>query len=209
VAEPPQRRHHPRRAAVRDGFSLHADTAVHGHDRQGLERLCRSGARGAVAESRLRRLDDGRYAYSPKKGTTFTVTASALVRRLLALLPPERLHLTSFHGGYAPNARLRPLITQPLASSQPAPRPSATPATMVSAPAKPTRPRLDWALLHQRTFGTDVLRCPCGGRRNCGDGRRRLPFGYATHCSCRHLNTSTWLAKRRGRGSASSKTRSP
>ncbi len=66
MAEPPQRRHHPRRAAVRDGFSLHADTAVHGHDRQGLERLCRSGARGAVAESRLRRLEGGRYEYSPK-----------------------------------------------------------------------------------------------------------------------------------------------
>jgi hypothetical protein len=32
------------------GFSLHADTAVHGHDRQGLERLCRSGVRGAVAD---------------------------------------------------------------------------------------------------------------------------------------------------------------
>ena len=77
------------------GFSLHADTAVHGHDRQGLERLCRYGARGAVAESRLRRLDDGRYEYTPKKGTAFTVTAAALVRRLVALLPPQRLHLTS------------------------------------------------------------------------------------------------------------------
>ena len=30
---------------------------------------------------------------------------------------------------------------------------------------KPPRPRLDWATLHTRTFGTDVLRCPCGGRR--------------------------------------------
>jgi hypothetical protein len=77
-----------------EGFSLHADTAVHGHDRQGLERLCRYGARGPVAESRLRRLDDGRYEYSPKKGTAFTLTAAALVRRLVALLPPARLHLT-------------------------------------------------------------------------------------------------------------------
>ncbi|MCU0698368.1 MAG: transposase [Myxococcaceae bacterium] len=33
------------------GFSLHADTSVHGHDRQGLERLCRYGSRGPVAES--------------------------------------------------------------------------------------------------------------------------------------------------------------
>ena len=54
------------------------------------------GRGGGVAESRLRRLDDGRYEYSPKKGTTFTVTAARLVRRLVALLPPERLHLTSF-----------------------------------------------------------------------------------------------------------------
>jgi hypothetical protein len=165
LAEPPQRRHHPRRVEVRMGFSLHADTAVHGHDRQGLERLCRYGARGAVAESRLRRLEDGRYEYTPKKGTAFTVTAAALVRRLVALLPPQRLHLTSFHGGYAPNARLRPLITQPLAPSQPTPMASAAPSKEAPAPAKPKRPRLDWAQLHQRTFGTDVLRCPCGGRR--------------------------------------------
>ncbi len=32
-------------------------------------------------------------------------------------------------------------------------------------PKKKTKRRLDWATLHQRTFGTDVLRCPCGGRR--------------------------------------------
>ena len=42
--------HRALRLAVQDGFSLHADTAVHGHDRQGLERLCRYGARGPVAE---------------------------------------------------------------------------------------------------------------------------------------------------------------
>ena len=141
------------------GFSLHADTAVHGHDRQGLERLARYGARGPVAESRLRRLDDGRYEYSPKKGSAFTLTASALVRRLVALLPPARLHLTSFHGALAPNARLRKLVTQP--PQPPAPMPS----PQVPAP-KPKRPRLDWAQLHQHTFGNDVLRCPCGGRRS-------------------------------------------
>ena len=38
------------------------------------------------------------------------------------------------------------------------------PRAEVPAP-KPKRPRLDWAQLHQRTFGTDVLQCPCGGRR--------------------------------------------
>ena len=85
------------------------------------------------------------------------------MRRLVALLPPARLHLTSHHGSYAPNARLRPLVTQP-PPQQPAPaQPSSQPAE-VPAP-KTKRPRLDWAQLHQRTFVTDLLRCPCGGRR--------------------------------------------
>lgn len=103
---PPRRRRPAKRVAVAQGFSLHADTAVHGHDRQGLERLARYGARGPLAESRLRRLEDGRYEYTPKRGEAFVVTAEALVKRLVALTPPARRHLTSFHGVYGPNARL-------------------------------------------------------------------------------------------------------
>jgi hypothetical protein len=52
------------------GFSLHADTAVTANDREGLLRLARYGARGPVAESRLSRREDGRYAYETKKGVT-------------------------------------------------------------------------------------------------------------------------------------------
>lgn len=33
--------------------------------------------------------------YIPKKGITFTLTAEALVRRLVALVPPPRRHLTA------------------------------------------------------------------------------------------------------------------
>ncbi|MDP2274418.1 MAG: hypothetical protein Q8N23_20535 [Archangium sp.] len=43
-----------------------------------------------------------------------------------------------------------------------APTPSTTPVP--SAP-RHLRRRIDWATLHRRTFGTDVLQCPCGGRR--------------------------------------------
>ncbi len=140
--EAPAPHQHARRLAVRDGFSLHANTAVHGHDREGLERLCRYGARGPLAESRLEALDDGSYQYSPKKGTAFTLTAAAVVRRLVALLPPARLHLTSHHGAYAPNARLRPLVTQPPPHQQPpSPPPSAQSAEVPAS--KPKRPRLD------------------------------------------------------------------
>jgi hypothetical protein len=150
-----------RRVAVAMGFSLHADTAVHGNDRAGLERLVRYGARGPIAESRLRRLDDGRYEYTPKRGRPFIVTAEGLVRRLVALVPPALLHLTRYHGVFAPHAALRPRVTA-------APPPTVpTPSWRKPKKQKPGRPtrRLDWAALHQHTFGVDVFRCPCGGRR--------------------------------------------
>ncbi len=115
-----------------------------------------------MAECRLRRLEDGRYEYTPKKGVAFTLTAEALVKRLVALVPPAKLHLTSFHGVFAPHASLRPVVTL-----RPEPEDDSTPASRTASPEKAPRPkrRLDWATLHRHTFGTDVLRCPCGGRR--------------------------------------------
>lgn len=135
----------------------------------------RYGARGPVAESRLTRLADGRYRYAPKgDGPAVDFTAEALVRRLVALLPPAHKHLTTFHGVYAPNASLRPVVMRP-APEAPDRRPSPSqpelrlvgPADDTPAPAspKPQSPRLDWATLQARTFGTDVWSCPCGGRR--------------------------------------------
>ena len=56
---------------------------------------------------RLTRLPDGRYRWQPKRGAALTLTAEALVKRLVALVPPRGLHLTCFHGVFAPNARLR------------------------------------------------------------------------------------------------------
>jgi Putative transposase len=126
LGETKERGQRRQRVGVEQGFSLHADTAVQGKDREGLERLVRYGARGPVAERRLRRLENGSYEYTPKKGTAFTHTAEALVRRLVALLPPGRLHLTSFHGTYAPNSGLRGAVTRPAcvfhASRSPVPR---------------------------------------------------------------------------------------
>jgi hypothetical protein len=152
-----------RLVAVLEGFSLHAGTWVHGNDRQGLERLARYGARGPVAESRLRRLDDGRYEYRPKgDGVPLVLTAEALMKRLAALLPPPKKHLTTFHGVYGPNSKLRPLVVRAPPQDVPAPE-SSTPRP--AAAPKPKRPRLDWATLQARTFGEDVWRCPCGGRR--------------------------------------------
>jgi hypothetical protein len=111
----------------------------------------------------LRRLNDGRYEYTPKGDRPpLVLTAEALMKRLAALLPPPRKHLTSFHGVYGPNSKLRPLVVR---------APALDASTTVSSsppPAvpKPKRPRLDWATLQARTFGEDVWRCPCGGRRS-------------------------------------------
>jgi len=150
-----------RLVAVVQGFSLHAGTWVHGNDRQGLERLARYGARGPVAESRLTRREDGRYEYAPKGDSPpLVLTAEVLVKRLLALLPPPRKHLTTFHGVYGPASKLRSRVVRaPEVATTTPTEPSASPA----APQK--RTRLDWATLQARTFGEDVWACPCGGRR--------------------------------------------
>jgi hypothetical protein len=158
---------HHRRLAVADGFSLHADTWVHANDRQGLERLCRYGARGPLAEERLSRTADGRYVYRLRRpthsgATSLLLTAGQRVKRLATLLPPPRRHLTGFHGVFGPNARLRSVVTRlgrDVTPPPPAPVPESPP------PPRPKRPRIDWATLLRHTFQLDVLQCPCGGRR--------------------------------------------
>jgi|GEM_PF-1296593 len=139
------------------GFSLDADTAVHAFDRAGLQRLCGYGARGPISEEQLTQLPSGLYRWQPKRGPALTLTAVALVKRLVALVPPRSLHLRCFHGVFGPNARLRCAVMN---------APPAPPAPVgIPAPAVARRRRLDWATALQRTFGADVWRCPCGGAR--------------------------------------------
>jgi len=185
VAVPEKPNPRGRRLAVAHGFSLHADTATHANDRQGLELLARYGARGAVAESRLRRLEDGRYEYRPKRGQPVAFSAATLLRRLLALVPPRGLHLTRYSGVFAPNAKLRgavalerpapeapPMLPGTCAPLSRGPRPTKLPSpsgagsALEAAPPPPRRPRLDWASVQKHTFGDDVFACPCGGRRS-------------------------------------------
>ncbi len=81
------------RCAFMEGFSLHANTHLHANDRQGLERLCRYGERGALALERLSRAEDGRIAYRMRRplpdGTTHLFfTGLELLRRVASLVPP-------------------------------------------------------------------------------------------------------------------------
>jgi len=57
----------PVRCILMEGFSLHANTHLHATDRQGLERLCRYGARGALALEGLSRAEGRRIAYRMKR----------------------------------------------------------------------------------------------------------------------------------------------
>ncbi|MGQ0504888.1 MAG: transposase, partial [Myxococcaceae bacterium] len=59
---------------------------------------------------RLSRREDGQYEYRTKRGHVLILTAAALVKRLLAVVPPSGTHLTCFHGVFAPNAALRSLV---------------------------------------------------------------------------------------------------
>ena len=68
---------------------------------------------------------------------TFTLSAADLVRRLVALVPPAKSHLTSFYGSYAPHSKLRSFVTTP-----------SSPQTPKTPEPKLKRPRLDWASVH-------------------------------------------------------------
>src|SRR5208282_3589793 len=105
------------------GFSIHANTAVERWAKDRLEKLCRYVARPPIAEMRLSESRDGGIIYRFKKewsdGTQAVLfTPQEFIEKLVALIPPPRIHLTRFHGVLGPNHRLRRQVVpaQPEAS---------------------------------------------------------------------------------------------
>ena len=105
----------PAACALADGFSLHAATHVRAADREGLEYLCRYGARGPLSLERLSRLPDGRLRYTLRRPwptdqgvTSLTFEPVHFLRRLALLIPPPYQHLVRYHGFFAPNSRWSP-----------------------------------------------------------------------------------------------------
>jgi len=165
--KPPKR--NPRSAFLK-GFSLHADTHVHGNDRPGLVKLCRYGARGPLALERLSRRDDGKFIYQMKKrkadgSTELVLSGMELLQKLVALIPPPSTNLSKYFGVFAPGAKYRAAVVPTPASTvtPTVPHPSAARSTGQTPALK--CPALDWAALLRRTFDIDVFDCPCGGRR--------------------------------------------
>ena len=85
------------------GFDLQANVAVPASDRARLEQLCRYLLRPAVAQDRLRLLDDGRIVLTLKTawadGTRAMVFEPLeLLEKLAALTPRPRINLVLYHG---------------------------------------------------------------------------------------------------------------
>jgi pyruvate/2-oxoglutarate dehydrogenase complex dihydrolipoamide acyltransferase (E2) component len=157
-----------RGAARAGGFSLHAGIDIAPGQRQKLERLCRYVSRPPVAVERMALSSSGHVRYTLKTpyrdGTTQIVLEPLdLMARLAALVPPPRMHLTRFHGVFAPHSKLRAAVT-------PAHRGVGAPKQPVASAdeEKPPTPRhvaMNWARRLKRVFGIDIEACVrCGGK---------------------------------------------
>jgi hypothetical protein len=111
-----------------------------------LERLCRYLSRPPVASERVALSASGHVRYTLKTpyrdGTTHIVLEPLdLMARLAALVPPPRMHLTRYHGVFAPNSKLRAAVTPAHRGRGAAKQPVADPARS----ATPRHVAMNWA----------------------------------------------------------------
>jgi hypothetical protein len=141
-----------------DGFTLHAATRAGGHDEAGREALLKYILRPSVAQERVTRGPDGLIRITLKKpfsdGTVAVdLDPLSLLSRLAASVPAPRLHTVRYAGVLASASKLRPRL---------APKPGVPPKPTADEPESPRRGAYrPWAELLKRTFGFDVLTCPC------------------------------------------------
>jgi len=158
VAPRTEERDRAERVAQCNGFSLHAGVAARAEQRQKLERVCRYVSRGAVALERLSITAQGNIRYALKSayrdGTTHVVFEPLdFLARLAALVPRPRVHLTRYHGVFAPNHRLRGRIV-------PAQRGRGSPAGLN---LRSRHVAMTWAQRLKRVFDIDIESCERGG----------------------------------------------
>jgi len=153
------------RCAHLAGYSLHANTAIAEHDRQGLERLCRYGLRAPFAMHRFSKLHDGNIQYRLKRpwpdGTrALTLSPLELLARLAALIPPPYSNMVRYHGLFSPNANGRSELQalMPTAADL-GDKESSTPSAEEEEPLGPRKRYLPWAALLRRIFLIELL-CP-------------------------------------------------
>ena len=141
------------------GFSLHAGVSAKAYQRDKVERLCRYIARPAVSTQRLKRLSDGKISYelkTPYKNGTTHVLFEPLdfIARLAALVPKPRVHLTRFHGVFAPNSKYRAVVTGESQSKQ-------NKSSVIEDKREVDEPHkaMNWAMRLKRVFNIDITVC--------------------------------------------------
>jgi hypothetical protein len=149
------------------GFDLHANVDAPAADRVRLEQLCRYLLRPAVAQDRLRLLDDGRVVLTLKTawvdGTRqLMFEPLELLEKLAALVPRPRINLVLYHGVLAPHSGWRARV---VAYGAPPAAVAASACPEATDESTPVVRHWAWADLMRRAFDMDVLACPrCGGR---------------------------------------------
>ena len=104
------------------GFSLHAGVSCKSYERKKREHICRYISRPSLSEERLSVNNQGQVIYKLKtpyqNGTTHIVLSPLdFLSRLSSLIPWPRVHLTRFHGVFAPHFKYRSLVTpKPISS---------------------------------------------------------------------------------------------
>jgi len=173
------------RCAFFEGYSLHADLAVHDKERRKLERLLRYGLRPPFAQKRLSLTPDGRVRLKLRKPyytgqTEIVLQPREFLRRLIATIPPKRLNMVRYHGVFAPRAKARPALQQLLpsktrpdastATAQPPAKPEPLAVRAHGGPSEEDRPpvppryRRPWHELLKRVFDLDIVCSRCGSK---------------------------------------------
>jgi hypothetical protein len=141
------------------GFDLHAGAQAQASDKIGRERLCRYLLRPPLSNDRLSRTSDGRYRIALKRvwddGTTaIVVSGEELLARLIALIPPPRVHTTRYFGAWAKRSKLRRWVVPDLTADE-------TSSEHTDSCDHQSSPyRMSWAQALAKAFEIDVTVCP-------------------------------------------------
>jgi hypothetical protein len=152
------------------GFSLDGSVRIEAEDRAGLERLLRYCARPPFALERLEAVGEDRLVYHlpkprPDGQTELVLTPLELIDKLVALIPPPRVHRHRYHGVLAPNSPVRTAVTALAHDSDAEVAVDEAPQAPTPVdPAPPSRSpaRYLWAALIARIYEIWPLTCSCG-----------------------------------------------
>ena len=135
----------------------------------GVSACCATLARPPFALERLRELDAEHLLYAhtkPGPGDTgpLVLTPLELIDRIVALVPPPRIHRHRCYGVLALHSPLRTAVTALAVAAATTP-PAPPPDPPAAEPAHRHAARYAWALLLARIYELFPLVCPtCGGR---------------------------------------------